>query len=57
MKRGPGWRVQFAPFSPNFVLLERDDFFCSLECGGLTPLWLYLSFSQLLQQLSCTTQG
>jgi hypothetical protein len=24
----------------------------SLECGGLTPLWLCLSFSPLLQQLS-----
>jgi hypothetical protein len=25
----------------------------SLECGGLTPLWLCLSFSPLLQPLSC----
>jgi hypothetical protein len=50
------WRVQFVPFSPSFVLLERDDF-CSpqagplsLECGGLTPLWLCLSFSPLLER-------
>jgi len=61
--RGREWRVQFVPFSPSFVLLERDDF-CSpqagplsLECGGLTPLWLCLSFSPLLQRLSCKKQS
>jgi len=29
----------------------------SEQWGGLTPLWLCLSFSQFLQQLSCKTQG
>jgi hypothetical protein len=32
---GRWWRVQFVPFSPNFVLLERDDF-CSPLAGRLS---------------------
>jgi hypothetical protein len=62
-KMGLAWRVQFVPFSPSFVLRERNGF-CSplagslsLECGGLTPLWLCLSFSPLLQQLSRKMQS
>jgi len=50
-------------FRPIFLLLERDDF-CSplagplsLECGGLTPLWLCRWGSQFGQQRSCKTQG
>ncbi len=63
-RKGSGVGVfNFVPFSPSFVRLERDDF-CSpqagplsLECGGLTPLWLCLSFCPLLEQLSCNIQS